>query len=96
VATSARFRRSATAITEASVVPSGMTVTIFLLGLLIAILGGGALCAGYLRKEIAADIGPSLGRVQMQPENLDAEVDLVLATRLAELIYKFRHRPGQY
>jgi hypothetical protein len=64
---------------------AAMTVMIFLLGLLIGILGGGALCVRYLRKEIAADIGPSLGRVQMQLENLDAEVDLVLATRLAEL-----------
>jgi len=30
----------------------------------------------------------------MQLENLDAEVDLVLATRLAELIYKSRYSPA--
>jgi hypothetical protein len=62
-----------------------MIVLIFLLGLLLGILGGGALCVRYLRQEVAANIGPRIGQVQMQLDNLDAEVNLALATRLAEL-----------
>ena len=62
-----------------------MVVMIFLLGFLLGILGGGALCVRYLRHYIAADIGPRLRRVQMQLDNLDAEVNLALATRFANL-----------
>jgi hypothetical protein len=60
-------------------------VMIFLLGFLIGVLGGGALCVRYLRQAIAADIGPRLRRVQMQLDNLDMEINLVLATRVANL-----------
>ena len=62
-----------------------MIVMIFLLGLLTGVLGGGALCVRYLRQEIVADIGPRLRRVQVQLDNLDAEINLALATRLADL-----------
>ena len=62
-----------------------MIVMIFLIGLLIGVLGGGALCVRYLRQEIAADIGPRLRRMQMQLDNLDTEINLALATRLADL-----------
>jgi hypothetical protein len=62
-----------------------MVAMIFLVGLLLGLLGGGALCVRYLRQEIAADIGPRLRRVQMQLDNLDTEINLVLATRLADL-----------
>ena len=40
-----------------------MIVMIFIIGLLIGVLGGGALCVRYLRQEIAANIGPRLRRV---------------------------------
>ena len=62
-----------------------MIVMIFLIGLLLGVLGGGALCVRYLRQEIAADVGPKLRRVQMQLDNLDTEINLALATRLADL-----------
>lgn len=62
-----------------------MIVMIFFLGLLIGVLGGGALCVRYLRQEIASDIGPRLKRVQIQLGNLDAEINLALATRLTDL-----------
>jgi hypothetical protein len=62
-----------------------MIVMVFLIGLLIGVLSGGALCVRYLRQEVAADIGPRLRRVQMQLENLDSEINLALATRLADL-----------
>ena len=62
-----------------------MIVMIFLIGLLLGLLAGGAVCVRYLRHEIAADLGPGLKRVQMQLDNLDTEINLALATRLADL-----------
>ncbi len=62
-----------------------MVIMIFLIGLLLGVLGGGALCVRYLRQEIAADVGPGLRRVQTQLDNLDTEINLALATRLADL-----------
>jgi hypothetical protein len=46
---------------------------------------GGALCVGYLRREIADDVGPKLKRMQLQLENIEAELNLAIATRHAEL-----------
>jgi uncharacterized membrane-anchored protein YhcB (DUF1043 family) len=62
-----------------------MVVMIFLIGLLLGVLAGGALCVRYLRQEIAADVGPRLRQMQMQLDNLDREINLALATRLADL-----------
>jgi hypothetical protein len=62
-----------------------MVVMIFLIGLLLGVLGGGALCVRYLRQEIAADVGPRLRQMQMQLDNLEREINLTLATRLADL-----------
>jgi hypothetical protein len=39
---------------------------IFLVGALLGVLMGGALCVRYLRREVAADIGPKL-RAQERP-----------------------------
>jgi hypothetical protein len=58
---------------------------IFLVGVLLGVFTGGALCVGYLRQEIADDIGPKLKRMQLQLDNIDAELDLAIATRHAEL-----------
>jgi hypothetical protein len=71
-----------------------VVVMIFLLGFLIGVLGGGALCVRYLRQEIAADIGPRLRRVQMQLDNLDTEINLVLTTRLANLARSLPQEPN--
>jgi hypothetical protein len=57
----------------------------FLLGALIGVLAGGALCVRYLRHEIAADIGPRLRRLQMQLDSLESAINLVLMTRYAEI-----------
>jgi hypothetical protein len=64
---------------------TGSTPLMFLLGALIGVLGGGALCVRYLRHEIAADIGPRLRRLQMQLDSLESAINLVLITRYAEL-----------
>jgi hypothetical protein len=64
---------------------TGSTLLIFLLGGLIGVLIGGALCVRYLRHEIAADICPRLRRLQLQLDNLESAINLVLVTRYAEL-----------
>src|SRR3974390_2682920 len=64
---------------------TGSTLLLFLLGTLIGVLMGGALCVRYLRHEIAADICPRLRRLQMQMDNLESAVNLVLVTRYAEI-----------
>src|ERR1700730_19370271 len=73
-----RYRRRETAMTAS-------TPLIFLLGGLIGVLAGGALCVRYLRHEIAADIGPRLRRLQMQLDSLESAIHLVVMTRDAEI-----------
>ena len=61
---------------------------IFLVGLIFLLLGvlvGGALCVSYLRREIAADIGPKLKRMQLQLDNIETELNLAISVRHAEL-----------
>lgn len=62
-----------------------MFLLIFIIGALLGVLAGGALCVRYLRHEIAADVGPQLRRLQLQLDNLEAAVNLALVTRYAEL-----------
>jgi hypothetical protein len=64
---------------------TGSTLLIFLLGTLIGVLMGGALCVRYLRHEIAADICPRLRRLQLQLDNLESAINLVVVTRYAEI-----------
>lgn len=66
---------------------------IFLVGALLGVIIGGALCVGYLRREIAADIGPKLKRVQFQLDNLEAQLNLAIVTRYGEL--SARHSSDQ-
>ena len=58
---------------------------IFVLGMLLGVLGGGAVCVRYLRHEIAADIGPQLRRMNGKLDNLEAALNLALMTRYADL-----------
>ena len=64
---------------------TGSIPLIFLLGALIGMLAGGALCVRYLRQEIAADIGPRLRRLQLQLDGLESTLNLVLVTRYSEI-----------
>ncbi len=66
---------------------------IFILGTLLGILGGGAVCVRYLRHEIAADIGPQLRRMQGKLDNLEAALNLALMTRYADLSAAQIHPP---
>jgi ABC-type lipoprotein release transport system permease subunit len=58
---------------------------IFLLGLLLGVLIGGALCVGFLRREIAANVGPQIRQLNLKVETLESVLSLALATRHAEL-----------
>jgi hypothetical protein len=68
---------------------------IFLVGALLGVIMGGALCVGYLRREIAADIGPKLKRVQLQLDNLEAQLNLAIMTRYGELGTRPPGDPGR-
>lgn len=57
----------------------------FLIGSLIGLLVGTAVCARYLRQEIAANIGPRLKRIEIQLDTMQAEVTLATTTNLADL-----------
>ena len=56
-----------------------------LVGVLVGALTGTAVCARYLRQEIAANIGPRLRRIESQLDTLHAEVNLATETRLAAI-----------
>jgi len=56
-----------------------------LLGILIGLLAGTAICARYLRQEIAANIGPRLRRIEYQLDVLQAELNLATTTHIADL-----------
>ena len=73
-----------------------MVLLIFVIGALLGILAGGAMCARYLRAAIADDIGPQLRRLhadvdpqlrrmQNQLDNIESALNLALASRYAEL-----------
>jgi hypothetical protein len=63
----------------------------FLLGALLGLLVGGMFCVRYLRHEVAADIGPSMRRMQAQLDNLETALNLALVTRYAELGQRLPH-----
>jgi hypothetical protein len=58
---------------------------LFLLGMLIGTIAGCLICIRYLRREIAADIGPRLRRIQLQLDNLETAVNLAMVTRYVDL-----------
>ena len=60
-------------------------ILIFLVGLQLGALVGAMLCIRYLRRELTADIGPKLSRMQAQLDTLEAALNLAVLTRYAEL-----------
>ena len=73
-----------------------MDLLIFALGAMIGVLAGGALVVRHFRAAIAGDIGPLIRRMhadidpqlrgmQNQLDNIEAAVNLALASRYAEL-----------
>ena len=58
---------------------------VFLVGALLGLVMGGTLCVHYLRREIAADIGPALKRVELQLDNIETQLNLAIMTRYVEV-----------
>ena len=58
---------------------------IILLGVLIGLLLGAAVCARFLRQEMMANISPRLRRIELQLDTLRAELNLAIEARLAAL-----------
>jgi uncharacterized membrane-anchored protein YhcB (DUF1043 family) len=69
-----------------------MTLVLFLMGILIGVLLGGAICVRFLRREISADIGPKLRTIQGQLDRLDSEISLALATNLSEISERYARK----
>lgn len=65
----------------------------FTLGALFGVLAGCLICIRYLRREIAADIGPRLRRIELQLDNLETALNLALVTRYADLSAGLPQRP---
>jgi hypothetical protein len=57
----------------------------FLVGLQLGALVGAVFCIRYLRRELTADIGPKLKRMQAQLDNLESAIHLAVLSRYAEL-----------
>ena len=68
---------------------------VFLVGALLGVIVGGALCVGYLRREISDDIGPKLKRLQLQLDNIETQLNLAIVTRYGELDARSPGGPGQ-
>jgi hypothetical protein len=66
-----------------------VAMLIFLVGALLGVLLGGALCVRYLRREVAGDIGPRLRHMQLQLDNLESAINLTVMTRYSELDRRF-------
>ena len=71
----------------------GYIPLLFLLGALIGVLAGGALCVRYMRHEMVADICPRLRRLQAQLDNLESAINLALVTRYAEIASQAPREP---
>ena len=67
-------------------------IVAILLGVLIGLLIGAAMCARYLRQEVAANIGPRLRRIEQQIETVQTELNLATEVRLAALSKRLDQR----
>ena len=66
-------------------------IVIFVAGALLGVLAGGALVVHHLRTEIAANIGPTLERMQNQLDLIESAVDIAMTKWYDAL----RHYPPQ-
>jgi hypothetical protein len=71
-----------------------MNLFSFVLGSLVGMLVGGALIIHHLRAEIAANIGPTLERMQYQLDLIESAVDIAL-TKWYEVLRSYPPRPPE-
>lgn len=62
-----------------------MSVLIFLIGALLGLVLGAALCMRYVRQEVTARIGPTMDLVLLKLDNMHSAVNIALANWHAEL-----------
>ena len=62
-----------------------MSVLIFVIGALLGVVVGAAICVRYIRQELTARIGPTMELLRLQVENLQSAVNIALANWHAEL-----------
>jgi predicted component of type VI protein secretion system len=62
-----------------------MSVLIFLIGALLGLVLGAALCVRYLRQELTARLGPTLDLLLLKLDNVHSAVNVALANWHAEL-----------
>lgn len=67
-----------------------MSVLIFLIGALLGLVLGAALCVRYLRQELTARIAPTMDLVLLKLDNMHSAVNVALANWHAEL---HNHQP---
>jgi hypothetical protein len=63
-----------------------------IVGILAGTLLGAGVCMRFLRQEMAANVGPRLRRIELQLDNLQAEITLDAAVHRAAMA----DRPGPY
>jgi hypothetical protein len=61
-----------------------MLIMVFLIGALLGLLAGALVCMRYIRQEMTANLAPRLNAIQRHLDTLGAEVNLALATSLAD------------
>ena len=75
-------------------VGEAMILLAFTLGSLLGMLLGGAVVVHHLRAEIAANIGPTLERMQNQLDLIESAVDIALA-KWFEVLRNYPPRPPE-
>jgi len=68
-------------------------ILVFLVGLQLGALVGAFFCMRYLRREVAAEVGPKLKRIQVQLDSLEATLNLALLSRYTELSERLPPQP---
>jgi len=72
-----------------------MSVLIFLIGALLGLVLGAALCMRYVRQEVTARIGPTMDLVLLKLDNMHSAVNIALANWHAELHRHPQQHPQQ-
>jgi hypothetical protein len=70
-----------------------MEILLLVLGALIGVVVGAAICIRYIKEEMTGRVGPTMELLRLQLDNVQGAVNLALANWHAEL---HKHEPRQY